>query len=79
MSNLYGERYRITAGGKMTAIYRAIIHSLKKFTFAKYILENFAFFFKKWAFSGCSGGAMGGHFGPEHAPRPHCDDGEQKL
>ena len=51
----------------------------EKINLCQIYFGEFCVFLKKWAFSGCSGGAMGGHFGPEHAPRPHCDDGEQKL
>ena len=51
----------------------------EKINLCQIYFGEFCVFLKKWAFSGCSGGAMGGHFGPEHAPIPHCDDGKRKL
>ena len=50
----------------MTAIYRAIIHSLPN------IFWRILRFFEKMGFFGVFGGAMGGHFGS-----PQGDDGTE--
>ena len=53
------------------AIYRAIIHFLKKLPLSNIFCRILPFFERMVFFQGVrGGGAMGGHFGPEHAPDP---------